>query len=170
MTTWVSLRSSLAGSSRAPGCPSVAQRLGHLRQRIAGPQHLAAHQMGGQVAVTEAEPVRLHAVGGEFLFGVPGFVAMSPAAVRVDAAAQGVHAGVEVRADPHAVHPRVVADVDDGGQFVVARAAIGELAQPQQVLHAQQEAGAADAADQNRDLHTTDTRPSGGQSGCGAVV
>ena len=118
MTTWVSLRSSLAGSSRAPGCPALAQRLGHLRQRIAGAQHLAADQVGGQVAVAEAEPVRLHAVGGEFLLGVPGFVAMAPAALGVDAAAEGVHAGVEVRADPHAVHPCVVADVDDRGQFV----------------------------------------------------
>ena len=119
MTTWVSLRSSLAGSSRAPGVPSVAQRLGHLRQRVARAQHLAAHEMGGQVAVAEAEPVGLHAVGGEFLLGVPGFVAMAPAALRVDAAAQGVHAGVEIRADPHPVHPRVVADVDDRGQFVI---------------------------------------------------
>ena len=101
------------------GLPPVAQRLGHLRQRIAGAQHLAADQMGGQVAVAKAEPIRLHAVGGEFLFGVPGFVAMTPAAFGVDAAAQGVHAGVEVRADPHAVHPGVVADVDDRGQFVI---------------------------------------------------
>jgi hypothetical protein len=30
---------------------------------------------------------------------------------------------------------------------------IGKLAQPQQVLHPQQEARATDAADQNRDLH-----------------
>ena len=104
--------------SRA-GRPPLAQRLGHLRQRIAGAQHLAAHQVGGQVAVAEPEPVGLHAVGGEFLFGVPGFVAMAPAALRVDAAAQGVHAGVEVGADPHAVHPGVVADVDDRGQFVL---------------------------------------------------
>ena len=100
------------------GLPPVAQRLGHLRQRIAGAQHLAAHQVGGEITVAEAEPVRLHAVGGEFLLGVPGFVAMTPAAFGVDAAAQGVHAGVQVRADPHAVHPGVVADVDDGGQFV----------------------------------------------------
>ena len=140
--------------SRA-GLPSVAQRLGHLRQRIARAQHLAAHQVGGQIAVAEAEPVRLHAVGGEFLLGVPGFVAMAPAPLGVDAAAEGVHAGVEVRADPHAVHPRVVADIDDSGQFVIRLGPIGaELAEPQQVLHTQQEACAADAADQNRDLHS----------------
>ena len=101
--------------------PALAKRLGHLGQWVAGPQHLAAHQVRGEVAVTEAEPVRLHAVGGEFLFGVPGFVAMAPPALGVDAAAQGVHDRVEVRADPHAIHPRVVADVDDGGQFVDPR-------------------------------------------------
>ena len=119
MTTWVSLRSSLAGSRRAPGDQRLAQRLGHLRQRVAGPQHLAADQMGGQVAVAEPEPIRLHAVGGEFLLGVPGFVAVAPAAFGVDAAAEGVHAGVEVRADAHAEHPRVVADVDDRGQRMI---------------------------------------------------
>ena len=118
--------------------------------------------MGRQVTVAEAEPVGLHAVGGEFLLGVPGFVAMTPAAFLVDAAAQRVHAGVEVRADPHAVHPRVVADVDDRHQFVIRLGLIGErvraglaaeAAETQQVLHAQQEARTADATDENRDLH-----------------
>ena len=111
--------------------------------------------MGGEVAVAEPEPVGLHTVGGEFILGMPGFVAMSPAAFRVDTAAQRVHAGVEVRADPHTEHPRVVTDVHDRGQLVcrgVRR--IPELPQPQQVLHAEQEAGAAHAADQNRDLHS----------------
>ena len=69
--------------------------------------------MRGQVTVAEAEPIRLHTVGGEFLLGMPGFVAMAPAAFGVDAAAKGVHAGVEVGADANAVHPGVVADVDD---------------------------------------------------------
>jgi len=59
------------------------------------------------------------------------------------------------------VHPGVVADIDDRGQFVVIRFMFigdrrhwGELAQTEQSLHAEQEAGAADSADQNRDLHT----------------
>jgi hypothetical protein len=87
---------------------------------------------------------------------------MTPAAFGVDTAAQGVHTGVEVRADPHAVHPGVVADVDDRGQFVIRLQPFGKLtragsaaeaAEPEQALHAKQEAGAADAADQNRDLH-----------------
>ena len=75
--------------------------------------------MRGEITVAEAEPVGLHAVGGEFLLGMPGFIAMAPAALRVDTAAQGVHAGVEVRADPHTEHPCVVADVDDRGQLML---------------------------------------------------
>ena len=108
------------GQQPRAGLPAVAQRGGHLRQWVAGSQHLAAHQMGGQVAVAELEPVGLHAVPREFFLGMPGFVAMAPAAFRVDAATQGVHAGVQIRADAHPVHPGVVADVDDRGQLVVA--------------------------------------------------
>ncbi|CQD05020.1 hypothetical protein BN970_00885 [Mycolicibacterium conceptionense] len=77
---------------------------------------------------------------------------MAPAAFGIDAAAQGVHAGVEVGADPDAVHPGVVADVHDRGEFMLAVAA-GKLAQAQQVLYPQQKPGASDAADQNGDLH-----------------
>ena len=86
MTTWVSLRSSVAGSSRAPGFQRSHSASVTCRQRIAGPQHLAADQVGGQVAVAEPEPVGLHAVGGEFLLGVPGFVAVAPAPFGVDTA------------------------------------------------------------------------------------
>jgi hypothetical protein len=53
------------------------------------------------------------------------------------------------------VHPGVVADVDDRGQFVVAGRCLhrSKLAQSQQPLHTEEEAGAADPADQNCDLH-----------------
>jgi hypothetical protein len=111
--------------------------------------------VGGEVTVTEFEPVGLHAVAHQFLFGMPGFVAVSPAALRVDAAAEGVHAGVEVGADTHPVHPGVVADVDDRTQLMVTGGCerARKLAQTQQPLDTKQKAGAADAADQNRDLH-----------------
>ena len=71
------------GQQAGAGRPAVAQRLGHLRQRVTRAQHLAADQMGGQVAVAESEPVGLHAVSGEFLLGVPGFVLVAPAPFRV---------------------------------------------------------------------------------------
>ena len=108
--------------------------------------------MGRDVTIAEAEPVRLHAVGGQFFFGMPGFVAVSPTALRIDSAAEGVHAGVEVRTDPDAVHPGVVADIDDGRQFVARTRT--ELAQPQQPLHAQQEPGTADSSNQHGHFHT----------------
>ncbi len=47
--------------------------------------------------------------------------------------------------------------IDDGARAGLA----AKAAEPQQTLHAQQEAGAADPADQNRDLHVTDIRPWG---------
>ena len=75
--------------------------------------------MGGEVAVAEPEPVRLHAVSGQFLLGMPGFVTVSPTPVGVDTATEGVHTGVEVRADANAEHPRVIADIDYRGQFVI---------------------------------------------------
>jgi hypothetical protein len=77
---------------------------------------------------------------------------MSPATLGVDPAAEGVHAGVQVRAHPYTVNPRVVADVDDRGQRVLR--AVPELSEAQQLLHPEQEARAPDAADQNGDLHT----------------
>ena len=142
------------GQQVRAGRPALAQRLGHLRERIAGPQHLAADEMRGQIAVAEPEPVGLHSIGGEFLLGMPGFVAVAPPALGVDAAAEGVHAGVEVGADANAVHPRVVADVDDRRSRMILWFPACELAEAEQVLDPQQESRTADSADQNGDLHT----------------
>ncbi len=100
--------------------PAVAQCLGDRGERISGAQHLGADEVGGDVAVAQAEPVRLRAVRGEFLLGIPRFADASPATLGVDAAAEGVHAGVEVGADAQAVHPDVVTDVDDRGDPVGA--------------------------------------------------
>ena len=54
------------------------------------------------------------------------------------------------------MHPGIVADVDDCRQLVIAGEcrAGGKLAKTEQPLDAKQKAGAADSADQNRDLHT----------------
>ena len=65
---------------------------------------------------------------------MPRFVTVTPAAIGVDAATEGVHAGVQVRTDANAEHPGVVADVDDRGQLMPGGFA-GELAQPEQSLH-----------------------------------
>ncbi|MCO5606194.1 hypothetical protein L7F22_060381 [Adiantum nelumboides] len=139
--------------------PAVTQRLGDLRQRVAGTQHPGADEVGGDVAVTQPEPGRLGAVGLQLGLDRPRLVRAAPALLGVDAAAEGVHAGVEIGADPQAVQPDVVADVDHGGDLVrgLARPHGG---QSERVLHALQEAGSADAADQNGDLHTATLRRS----------
>ena len=156
MTTWVSLRSSVAGSSRAPGFQRAHSASVTCRQRVAGAQHLAAHQMGGQIAVAESEPVRLHAVGGEFLLGVPGFVAcpqprsgsIPPPRVYMQVSRSG-----QIRTPCiQASSPTLTIAVSSWSSEARCRA--GELAEAQQLLDTEQEAGAADAADQNRDLHT----------------
>ena len=67
--------------------PAPAERLGHRAQRVAGLEHLGAHQVGRDVAVAEPEPGRLHAVRRQLLLGVPGLVAAPPAALGVDAVA-----------------------------------------------------------------------------------
>ena len=120
-TTWVSIRSSLAGISSTPGGPAVAERGGDLRERVARAQHPGAHEVGGDVAVAEPEPRRVGAVGLELLADRPGLLRAAPAALGVDARAEGVHAGVEVRADPQAVQPDVVADVDHRADRVARR-------------------------------------------------
>ena len=127
--------------------------------------------MGGQIAVAEAEPVGLHAVGGEFLLGMPGFVAMPPAALGVDAAAQGVHAGVEVRADPHAEHPGVVADVDDRGQFVYRIATRRRTGpSPSRCCTPSRKRAPPTPPTRTVTFTSTDIRPSGPSDRCGRRV
>ena len=110
--------------------------------------------MRRQITVAQPEPIRLHAVGREFLLGMPGFVAVPPTPFRVDAAAEGVHAGVEVGADAHPEHPRVVTDVDHRGQLMRRLVTAAELAEAEQMLYPEQEARASHAAHQYSDFHT----------------
>ena len=120
-----------------------------------------------QVSITESEPVGIGSVGGQFLLGVPGFVRAAPTAAGVDAAAEGVHAGIEVGTDPHAVHPHVVAHIDDGSDVMVARRIhrIARLAQwrrercgAQKRTHSEQESGAADTAGEHGHFHRNEYR------------
>ena len=88
-------------------------------ERVAGVEHLGADQVGGDVAVAEPEPGRLHAVRRELGLHAPGLVASAPAALGVDPVAEGVHHGVEVGADLEPVHPQVVGGVGDDGHLGV---------------------------------------------------
>ena len=106
-----------------PGCHRAHSASVTADSGIAGIEHPGADQVCGDVPVAEAEPGRLGAVGRELLLDRPGLAGAAPAALRVGAAAQGVHDAVEVGADPQPVQGHVVADVDHGGD-VGARAVL----------------------------------------------
>ena len=112
------------------GCPAAEQ--------------LAAQDVGGEIPVTEREPVRARAVGGQLVPDAEGLLGPPPALLLVDAAAQRVHDGVQVRADPQAEQRDVVAGVPDDGDLGVR----GGL------LQAAEEARGADAAREHGDAHT----------------
>jgi hypothetical protein len=135
-----------------PGLPPGAQRLGHRGEREAGVEHPGPDEVRGQVAVAEAEPRLLHAVRRELLLGVPGLVGAAPAALGVDAAAEGVHHGVEVGADLQPVEPEVVGGVGHD------RHVLPPARDREQAL---EEAGSADAS--GEDGHA----PAGGCGGTG---
>jgi hypothetical protein len=75
----------------------------------------------GDVAVTEAEPGRLHGVRRELGLRAPRLVAPAPSAFGVDPVAEGVHHGVEVGTHLEPVHPQVVGSVGDDGHLGVGR-------------------------------------------------
>ena len=117
-TTWVSTGVSLIGSSvtRWSGSPHrAARRAVTSESGTPWPQPLAADDVGGEVAVAEAEPLRHGAVRGELLLHGVRLVDAPPALLLVDAAAEGVHHRVQVGADPQAEQGDVVAGVADDG-------------------------------------------------------
>ena len=109
---------------RHPRLPAFAQRPGHLGQRVTGVEHPGAHQVGGDVLVAQREPRRLGAVAGQFAGDRPGLVRPAPTALQVGGAGQGVHAGVEVRADLQVVQPDVVGGVHDRRDLMGARRSV----------------------------------------------
>src|SRR5258706_10564801 len=99
--------------------------------------------MRREVTVTEAEPARAGAIGGELGQDGEGLVGAPPALLLVDPAAQRVHDGVQVGADVQAEQVDVVAGVADDRDLGIWRGG----------LQAAQEAGAAYAARENGDAH-----------------
>jgi hypothetical protein len=130
--------------------PAAAERLGDLRQRVAGLEHLGADQVGRDVAVPEAEPRRLDAVRLELRARAPRLVAAAPPALDVDAVTEGVHHGVEVGADLEAVDPPVVGGVGHDGDLGVGGPSRYD-AGAEAVEEALEEAGPADAAGEDGD-------------------
>ena len=143
MTTWVSTRSSLIGSSVTPGSQRRHRAAVTSQSGIARREHLAAYDVGGEVAVTEPEPGRPDAVERELVAYGVGLVGPAPALFLVDATAEGVHDRVQVGADPQPEKGDVVGGVADHGDLRVGDGG----AQPAQ------EAGGTDAAGGDHDMH-----------------
>ncbi len=96
-----------------PRLPPLAQRRGHVGERIAGGEHLGADEMGGEVAVAEPEPGRADAVGCQLFGHGERLLVPAPAPLGGDPPAEGVHDRVEVGADTQAVQGDVVTGVAD---------------------------------------------------------
>ena len=145
-TTWVSTRSSVIGTSRSRGS-WASQRLHSAavtsESGIAGIHQLGPDEVGGDVPVAEGEPERLDPVRPQLVQHAPGLAGPAPAALGVGAAAEGVHHGVEVGADPQPVQGDVVGGVDDDRDVGVGvgRADTGRETRP------------ADTPGENHDLH-----------------
>jgi hypothetical protein len=145
--------------------PPPGQPLRDLRQGHPLPEPLGAHDVGAEVEVAEPEPLGHGAVGRELALHTVALVRAAPALPLVDAAAQGVHERVEVRADPQAEQADVVAGVADDGELGVAEPG-GAV---EVGAEAAQEACASDAAGQCRDAHGVQSssppqRPSSGEA------
>ena len=110
--------------------------------------------MGRGVAVSEAEPVGLDAVRRELLLDDERLVLASPPALGADAAAEGVHHGVEIGAHAQTEEPDVIAGVADDGHRRVAP--FGGVRRTEVVEKASGEPGTADTTREHRDAHGGD--------------
>ena len=128
---------------RHPRLPPLAQPPGHRAERLARGQQRGPGDVRGEVPVAQAEPVRTNAVGRQFGQHRVGLTGPAPALLLVDAAAQRVHHGVQVRADVQAEQADVVSGVADDG----------DPGRGDRGLQAAQETRGADPAGQHGDSH-----------------
>jgi hypothetical protein len=107
--------------------------------------------MRADVAIPETEPRRFDTVSLQFFLCAEGLVMSSPSALRIDAVAEGVHNGVEVRTYAKSVDPDVVTGVSDdgnGGIYFRVHAAFIYV-----MTKSAKEPCAANTACENRDVH-----------------
>src|SRR5665811_2319119 len=112
------------GSSRTPssGRPQRGAQPGcHLGQRQTLAKPLATGDVGPEVEVAEAEPLRLRSVGRKLTLDGVGLVRAAPTLFLVDGATEGVHEGVEVGADSQSEEVDVVTGVTDHGDAGVGQ-------------------------------------------------
>ena len=118
------------------GLPAFAQHPGDLRQRLARREQLGPHDVRREVAVAEREPRRARTVRPELVADGERLVRAAPSLLLADAAAEGVHDRVQVRAHAQA----------EQGDVVTGIAEDGDLSARGSRLQAAQEARCADAA------------------------
>ena len=129
--------------------PARRQPGGDLRERLPLPEPQRPRDVGAEVAVSEAEPLRLDAVRGELLLQAVALVGPAPPLALVDPATERVEHGVEVGGDPQPEEGDVVAGVADDGDLR-ARELRGAVEVAEQTP---QETGSADASGQGGDAH-----------------
>ena len=103
--------------------PPVRQSRGDLREGEPLAEPLRPDDVGAQVEVAQAEPLRLCAVCRELGLDPVALLGAAPALALMDAAAEGVEQGVQVRTDAQAPQGDVVAGVADDGDLVLTRRA-----------------------------------------------
>ena len=141
-------RSSVAGRIVGLDPERAGEPSRHGRERLAGAQRLRPHEVEPEIAVAEPEPV-LAAERGDGPERLPGLTRAAPAALLVVQAGERVEDAVEVGRDREAEHVEVVADVPDH-RHVCRIDCADEPAR---------EAGAADAAGEERHLHSAASCP-----------
>ncbi len=130
-------------AAAAPPAASAAEHRGGRRQRAARPPASGSGEVGRDVHVAQAEPAGPGAVGGKLGQDGEGLAGPAPALLLVDAAAEGVHDGVQVGAHVQAEQHDVVAGVADDGDLGVRDCRF----QPAQ------EPGGPDSAREHGDAH-----------------
>ena len=156
-TTWVS--TAVVGDGQQPGArfPARAECFGDLRQRIAGTQHLTAHQVGGQVAIARGRTSRAARRRRRVLPWRARSRWRGPSPARGRIPPPKVY--MQVSRSGQIRTPCIQASSPTLTIAVSSWSPVGRLpesancAKPQQLLNTEQETGATDAADQNRDLH-----------------
>ena len=114
---------------------------------------LRPHDVGAEVEVAEREPLGDRPVGGELTLNAVALVRATPALALVHAVAERVEQGVEVGADPKPEQGDVVSGVGDDGDRRVLEPRCGV----EVVAEAADEASAADAAGESRDVHVRES-------------
>src|SRR5215469_105583 len=94
------------------------QIFGDLAQCFSLPQQVCAMNMGGEVTVTEQEPV-LIAIASQLLHRIVGIVANAPTVCFFNQSSERVGDDIDIGRDMQSVEVAVIAGIDYGGEPVL---------------------------------------------------